>query len=95
MQGLGAWEGSSTPFTQSTAAPLQGQTAQGGLLPRAPQLPVALQAALGTSRGLLVVGQASPEEAAAGLRLAALLGWPCVADVLSGVLWCADISTRS
>lgn len=39
-----------------------------------------------SARGLLVVGElASPADAAAVVRIARLLGWPVVADVLSGL----------
>lgn len=35
-------------------------------------------------RGIIVVGQVRAEQAAAALRIAEGLGWPLVADVLSG-----------
>ena len=80
-QGLTSWERSSRPFTQATQQPAAGRLP----VPAAHRpLPDALLAASRTPRGLLVIGQAGPEEAAAGLRLASLLGWPCIPDVLSG-----------
>ena len=81
LQGLTAWEQSSAPFTQAVQHAASGQPS----LPTSHSpLPQALLAASQASRGLLVIGQAQPEEAAAGLRLASMLGWPCIPDVLSG-----------
>ena len=41
----------------------------------------------GAKRGLLVVGQlATPQDCVAALRVAQALGWPVVADVLSGAI---------
>jgi len=41
----------------------------------------------GARRGLLVLGELpTPADAAAALRVAAALGWPIAADVLSGKL---------
>ena len=81
VQGLTSWEHSNRPFTQAAQQVPAWQLPS----PAADQpLPDALLAASRTPRGLVVIGQAGPGEAAGGLRLASLLGWPCIPDVLSG-----------
>ena len=76
LAGLGAWHASGVPLTQRF----------GGGGGSALTLPPALAAAAATARcPLLVLGEArSPGDAAAAARLASSLGWPTIADVLSG-----------
>ena len=90
-QGLERWEGSGQPFTAPVSAP---QAIFGP--PLAPQnLPgfsssdaavtELLSVLAGAQRGLLVVAQMGhPEDCLAALKIARSLGWPVVADVLSG-----------
>ena len=91
LQGLERWEQSGQPFTAPVSAlpaflgpPLAAQS-----LPSfsssdaaASELLITLASA---QRGLLVVAQmARPEDCLAALKIARALGWPVVADVLSG-----------
>lgn len=94
VQGLEQWEASGLPYTTPVAAPAsQHQPSQ--LLPHQGQQSMWAGADAGTSdlvrcllgarRGLLVVAQLTqPQDCVAALRIAEALGWPVVADVLSG-----------
>ena len=88
VQGLQRWEESDIPFTVPLAHPgpfypsdlySAPSTADAGAM----QLAACLAGAQG--RGLLVVGELKqPADRVAALQIAAHLGWPVVADVLSG-----------
>jgi isochorismate synthase/2-succinyl-5-enolpyruvyl-6-hydroxy-3-cyclohexene-1-carboxylate synthase/2-succinyl-6-hydroxy-2,4-cyclohexadiene-1-carboxylate synthase/O-succinylbenzoate synthase len=73
----------------STAVLLPQQlsgTAAAAAAAASPELGRVLQLLLTAKRGLIVVGeQAHPGAAAAAVKLAAALGWPVAADVLSGL----------
>lgn len=91
LQGLERWEQSGQPFTAPVSAlpawlgpPLAAQS-----LPSFSSSDAAASELLNTlasaQRGLLVVAQmARPEDCLAALKIARALGWPVVADVLSG-----------
>ena len=79
MQGLERWEGSDLPYT-SHALPPPLQAFHSSAYSGAPFMGCIAAA----RRGIIVVGQVRAEQAAAALRIAEGLGWPLVADVLSG-----------
>lgn len=80
MQGLHQWERSSSPFTQPITAghPNHMRADSPGL--------TQLLGTLGSAqRGLLVVAElTTAEDAVAALAISESLGWPIVADALSG-----------
>ena len=80
LQGLHHWGRSTSPFSQPITQDQPIQAWQGS------QGMSALMASLGsTKRGLLVVAElASSEDVAAALSISKVLGWPVVADALSG-----------
>ncbi len=81
MQGLERWEGSDLPYT-SHALPAPAQAFHGSAYSGTPFMGCIAAA----RRGVIVVGQLTrPEQAAAALKIAEALGWPLVADVLSGM----------
>ena len=80
LQGMRQWERSSSPFTQPITAvhPKYMRADSPGLT----QLPSTLRSA---QRGLLVVAEmTTAENAVAALAISKSLGWPIVADALSG-----------
>jgi isochorismate synthase/2-succinyl-5-enolpyruvyl-6-hydroxy-3-cyclohexene-1-carboxylate synthase/2-succinyl-6-hydroxy-2,4-cyclohexadiene-1-carboxylate synthase/O-succinylbenzoate synthase len=97
MQGLASWESSKQPFTSVTLFPhhllatspdpaahnfSSSVSAQAGGLGAS----TAMQSVLSAQRGLLVVAEMmTGEDSVAAAQLARVLGWPVVADVLSGL----------
>lgn len=80
LQALERWEQSDAPYT-SHALPAPGQSMPGSPYAAAPFMTCIAAA----RRGIIVVGQMThAEDAAAALKIAQALGWPLVADVLSG-----------
>jgi len=81
FQGLERWEGSGLPYT-SHALPVPGYTLSSGAYAASPFMSCIAAA----RRGIIIVGQMTcAEDAAAALKIAEALGWPLVADVLSGI----------
>ena len=82
MQGTHQWQRSSSPFTQPITGhdPTSTRAASPGLAD--------LLGTLGSAqRGLLVVAElTTAEDVMAALALSKFLGWPVVADALSGGL---------
>lgn len=96
LQGLQHWEAGDAPFTTVAAlAPAlpggMGGSASSSLLAGSsvaadPAAAAALQAIVSARRGLIVAAELThPEDVVAAAQLAQLLGWPVVADVLSGL----------
>jgi isochorismate synthase / 2-succinyl-5-enolpyruvyl-6-hydroxy-3-cyclohexene-1-carboxylate synthase / 2-succinyl-6-hydroxy-2,4-cyclohexadiene-1-carboxylate synthase / o-succinylbenzoate synthase len=79
---LALWEASRCPFTFHVAAPLPPLHAG----PPSAALAEALALLAGAQRGMVVVGQLrDARHRVAALRIARSLGWPLVADILSGL----------
>ena len=106
LQGLEQWQASSSPYTTPVLAPA-AQHRPSQYLPQHQQEHVfeawegssdaAMSELLGclscARRGLLVVAQLTqPQDCLAALRIAEALGWPIVADVLSGEHTCFFIA---
>ena len=80
VQGLKRWEGSDLPYT-SHALPPPAQGFHSNAYSGAPFMGCIAAA----RRGIIVAGQMTRlEQAAAALKISEALGWPLVADVLSG-----------
>ena len=78
LQGLQSWESSVRPYTDSIVASQGSQALLPGEI---------LQQMRACTRGLVVVGeQREQKEALACVQISETLGWPLVADVLSGNL---------
>jgi 2-succinyl-5-enolpyruvyl-6-hydroxy-3-cyclohexene-1-carboxylate synthase len=82
---LATWEASRLPFTLSAAVPAAAVGSEAAAQP-GPALAHALRVLAGASRGTVLAGQLrSGADRVAALRVARLLGWPVVADMLSGL----------
>lgn len=80
LQGLYQWEAASTPFTQPVTAGHPQNTRFDS-----PGLKQLLSTLGSAQRGLLVIAElTTPEDAVAALAISKALGWPVVADALSG-----------
>lgn len=84
MNGLETWETSDRTLEECVAAPQFNNN--GAATPLDPTLQQLLATVRGARRGLLVIGElVDPEDVAAAVQIAQLLGWPVAADVLSGL----------
>ena len=82
MQGMKQWLTSNAPFS----SPIK-QASPSGMLAGSPGLTHLVASLHAAERGLLVVAElTSPEDVMAALTISKALGWPVVADALSGVL---------
>ena len=80
LQGMHRWERCSAPFTQSIAGVNTGSTQAGS-----PAMLDLLSTLGSAQRGLLIVAElTTPADVVAALSIAKTLGWPVVADALSG-----------
>jgi isochorismate synthase/2-succinyl-5-enolpyruvyl-6-hydroxy-3-cyclohexene-1-carboxylate synthase/2-succinyl-6-hydroxy-2,4-cyclohexadiene-1-carboxylate synthase/O-succinylbenzoate synthase len=90
LQGLDDWQGSAEPYTSQVLLNpvgfLNPSRDAAAAAAGSAELKYVLQLLLQAQRGLVVVGeQNDPGSAAAAMQLAAALGWPLAADVLSGL----------
>ena len=82
MQGMKQWLTSNVPFS----SPIN-QASPSGMLLGSPGMTDLIATLRSAERGLLVVAElTSPEDVMAALNMSKALGWPVVADALSGVL---------
>ncbi len=82
MQGMKQWLSSNAPYS----SPIK-QASPSGMLAGSPGLTDLIATLRSAERGLLVVAElTSPEDVMAALNISKALGWPVVADALSGVL---------
>ncbi|KAG7671813.1 putative Protein PHYLLO, chloroplastic [Nannochloris sp. 'desiccata'] len=93
LKGINDWEKSQMPFetlSLSNAFSDNGSKsltgANGSLFKSTDEMAVLLSTAGKARRGLLIIGELiQPQDVAAIVQLAQLLGWPIAADVLSGI----------
>ena len=87
------WGKSNGPFTQPI-----GDGGNSRMLPASPAMSDLLATLGSAQRGLLVVAElTTAEDVTAALTVSKVLGWPLVADALSGTLlflWSADFCCR-